>query len=271
MPSYSIVCMPAHIHGRRELATSAPGKMWCGMLCCGEMSTYYGTWQQASKTWACKHHVSICAHTLVHNSTLNAEGKIQPFVCVGGFRHQCHHIHTQQEKVILLFKAHPRLTMKGLFSWPCICIFLSNKLRAPSCMEQTSAWDDSIVCRMTWREEQSTVCAPVVTEGFVGTKWLCYCAHTYPRAISNLTSSVYICIYVTHERHVNSGGVYCIPEKVSSVCQFLSCVAELGTTAGRTWSYFWSSLPLFSLWVQDCPSGLWTWPCCNGLYLEWCF
>ena len=127
------VCMPAHIHGRHELAASVTGKMWCWILCHGEMSTYYGTTQKASKTWACKHHLSICTCMLTLPSSLQTEGRTQPFVCLGGFSSQCPHIRTEQEKVVLLFKALAMLTIKGPFSCSCVCIFLSNKSGAPSC------------------------------------------------------------------------------------------------------------------------------------------
>lgn len=109
MPSYSMYACShtwqtwEHLHHG--------GKMWCRILCCGKMSTYCGTSQKASETWACNHHVSICTHThsYTHTHLYSVRwGKNTTFCLSWRLQHQCHHIRAQQEKVILLFKAHPR-------------------------------------------------------------------------------------------------------------------------------------------------------------------
>lgn len=68
-----------------------------------------------------------------------------------------------------------------LFSEPFICIFLLNKSEVSSCSEQTSMWAASTAHRMTWREEQSTVCVRVV---WLRSKLLFSCTHTCPGVIS---------------------------------------------------------------------------------------
>lgn len=78
----------------------------CDVGFCGEMSTYYGTWQKASKTWACKLHVSTHTHARMH-LCCECWGKNTTFCLSWRLQHQCHHIRIEQEKVILLFKAQP--------------------------------------------------------------------------------------------------------------------------------------------------------------------
>lgn len=94
----------------------------------------------------CKH---IPSHTFTHLDSVCFR-KNTTFVCLGGFS-TCFATFTYCTKVMLLFKVH-------------LCIFLLNRLGTPSWLEQISAWAGSTVCRMTWRQEQSAVCVPVVTE-----------------------------------------------------------------------------------------------------------
>ncbi len=90
-------------------------------MCCGEMSTYYGTSQKAGQTWACKHHVSICAHTLAYTSTLNAEGKVQLFVCLGGFATS---VTTYSKKKSFCYLKHTHVNNKGLIQLAMYLYFL---------------------------------------------------------------------------------------------------------------------------------------------------
>lgn len=94
----------------------------------------------------CKH---IPSHTFTHLDSVCFR-KNTTFVCLGGFS-TCFATFTYCTKVMLLFKVH-------------LCIFLLNRLGTPSWLEQISAWAGSTVCRMMWRQEQSAVCVPVVTE-----------------------------------------------------------------------------------------------------------
>lgn len=69
------------------------------------------------------HNVGICAHTLVHTCTMNAEGKIQLFVCLGGFSTSVTTF-TYSKKQPFSYLKHTSVNNKGLIQPALYLCFL---------------------------------------------------------------------------------------------------------------------------------------------------
>lgn len=202
--------MPAHIHGRHDLATSVTGKMWCRILCCGEVLTYYGTSNKAGKTRACEHLLSICAHMLVHTSTLYAEGKIQLFVCLGGFSTSVTTFAHSKKKSFSYLK-HTHANNKGLIQLVLYLYFLVKEVRgsvlhrANKCLSWLQTWQDDVKGRTI-----NSVCT-CGDWGVVRTKRIVFMHSHIPRSYEYLRflilhEYVVVCVWM---RHMNRGAVNC--------------------------------------------------------------
>lgn len=223
------VCMPAHIYGRREVAPSLLGKMWCRMLCCGEMSTYYGTSQEASEMWTYKHHLSICAHTLVHKILLS--------VCFGGYNTSVTTFAHSKKKSFCCWK-YTHVNNDGLIQPSRVFVFscwISQRF-LPAQSKQ--------VCELApqttgWREEKNNQqCVCVLCDwGLVWTKLLCLCTHTCPgvMSINDLWIEEPCIVHVSRSRFTVSVSLLCsgagnrrranislFLEQLSSVCYLVA-------------------------------------------------
>lgn len=222
--------MHAHIHGRHELVTSAAGKMWCRLSVLSTLRNLTKSQYDMGMQTLCKH---IPSHTYIHLNSV-CWGKNTTFVCLGGFG-TCFAAFTY--KVNLLFKAH-------------LCIFLLNRLGTPSCIEQTSARAGPAVCRMTWRQEQLTVCVPAVTERSVALNVVVYALalsrELWPSSFSDFTCGCVRlktilkedrCIYLRRLRHRfcwsgNLQGWKMKPRQTCQRLQFFDWPAEAGSKSG---------------------------------------
>lgn len=149
MPSYkhTLYACSHTVHGRREPAPSVTRKIWRVFLLLLNVDILWNltiSQQDKGMQTLCKHLI----HTLTHTSAVYAEGKIQLFVCLGGFSTTVTTF-THSERKSFCYLKHTMLTIKGLFMRPCICMSCQIKSGAPSWREQTSSRDKSLVCRMT--------------------------------------------------------------------------------------------------------------------------